>query len=131
MAPVTPFLLRLTRLLPWNTLGNSEHRRKSLDVFRGTLPTLLFGPHQTRGPDRIWGRRNEMRSVLGRPERVLGVGITWKMLEDYWVGKRLSTGVRDGRAEGGGRRAEESHGDAVCGVGGPTRPGEVPAATRR
>ena len=53
-----------------------------------------------------------MRSVLGRPTRVLGVGITWKMLEDYWVGKRLSTGVLRGRAEDGGRRAEESQGGA-------------------
>ena len=34
-----------------------------------------------------------MRSVLGRHERVLGVGITWKILENYRVGKRLSTGV--------------------------------------
>ena len=50
-----------------------------------------------------------MRSVLGRPERVLGVGITWKILENYGVRKRLSTGVLRGRAvrlrsHGGGRR---------------------------
>ena len=36
--------------------------------------------------------------MLGRPARVLGVGITWKMLENYWVGKRLSTGVHDPEA---------------------------------
>ena len=53
-----------------------------------------------------------MRSMRGRPERVLGVALTCTILHDYWVSKRLSTGVLRRRAEDGGRRAEESHGDA-------------------
>ena len=133
MAPVTPFLLRLTRprtrfrapfSCTWNTLGNSEHRRKSLGVFQGTRATMLFGPDQTRGPDRIWGRRNEMRSMRGRPERVLGVALTWKSCTIIGFQSVYPLVYSE---EGGGRRAgraEESHGYAVCGGGAPQRPGK-------
>ena len=84
-----------------------------------------------------------MRSMRGRPERVLGVALTCTILHDYWVSKRLSTGVQRRRAEDGGRRAEESHGDAKsdggrknvmetrCAGESPATTGEVPAAAGR